>query len=319
MPAFMNNNLMMMNQQPASQYPQYQVMNSWPQPGYFGGSISTNMAFQQPSPFSAPAATSNNVFPLASTSPWPMYTSPMQPMMNWMQPPTNYGQIMGGDNFMPTVSTPVFIPSQQQASMMPSISNSPFSTNSPNTPMTFASSSDERPLNNNNKFTSLSQRTSSFTAAVKSANIQDDNGADDLTTTSGDHFGEDLISMFLAACKEDSIHHTLGGRSPCKVITYATLIVIAIYSMPRQRARVTDIYNFLEKHQYCLQEGLPEKYKLSVRHNLSTRPCFVRIDDDNSKRNSWWMVNALLLPEAARSAIRSLNKLQKEALKKDLV
>jgi hypothetical protein len=111
-----------------------------------------------------------------------------------------------------------------------------------------------------------------------------------------------------------NMQEKLGGRSPHKAVTYAALIAMAIYSMPNKRAKIRDIYKFIEGQSFVLQDGLPPNYKLSVRHNLSTRPCFIKTPDmDDLHQSSWWMVNEGLLPDAAHKAVLALSVSTAEA------
>ena len=102
----------------------------------------------------------------------------------------------------------------------------------------------------------------------------------------------------------------LGGRSPYKEITYAALIALAIYQMPGRRAKMSDIYKYIEDYVIEVGQELPDRYKFSIRHNLSTRPCFVRLIESIKPRNSWWTVSESKLPVAARNSIRQLRRCQ---------
>jgi hypothetical protein len=100
--------------------------------------------------------------------------------------------------------------------------------------------------------------------------------------------------------------HSLCGRAPHKSLTYASLITMAILSMPGRRAQIHDIYRFISAQREVLDGGLPVNFKLSIRHNLSSRKCFIRTNNPGCKRNSWWSVDLTQLPYAARLAASRL-------------
>ena len=93
--------------------------------------------------------------------------------------------------------------------------------------------------------------------------------------------------------------NSIQGRAPNKVLTYAALITMAIMTLPGHRAKIHDIYRFIETHRFMVPD-LPDNWKLSVRHNLSSRDCFLKITDGCSARNSWWGINEAALPMAAK-------------------
>ena len=104
----------------------------------------------------------------------------------------------------------------------------------------------------------------------------------------------------LASQGSDAPHsNSIQGRAPNKVLTYAALITMAIMTMPGHRAKIHDIYRFIENHRFMVPD-LPDNWKLSVRHNLSSRDCFLKITDGCSARNSWWGINESALPMAAK-------------------
>jgi hypothetical protein len=138
---------------------------------------------------------------------------------------------------------------------------------------------------------------------------------DDSDAESTSLLNDVAITMYLDECKKDSYHNSLGGRSPNKATTYATMIATAIMAMPRGRAKVRDIYDFVEKHQEMLRGGLPSNYKFSIRHNLSTRPCFYHVEDKFKRHSSWWMVKEAKLPDAARAAVKAMRDLEMHLLK----
>jgi hypothetical protein len=89
-----------------------------------------------------------------------------------------------------------------------------------------------------------------------------------------------------------------------KPATYATLITLAILTAPDRRAKIRDIFTFIENHAHFLQDGLAANY-MSVKHNLSKRNCFIKTPDEVSRHNSWWSVNRDLLPGATLIALKT--------------
>lgn len=95
-------------------------------------------------------------------------------------------------------------------------------------------------------------------------------------------------------------------------VTYAALIALAIEFADGNRLVLDDIYKFVEKHRNLVPVKSHPNWKNSVRHNLSLRPCFVKIPRHNSSGKSlsaWWTLNVSCLPKAAREAVERVRRL----------
>jgi hypothetical protein len=101
-----------------------------------------------------------------------------------------------------------------------------------------------------------------------------------------------------------SSSNSLQGRSPNKALTYSAIITMAILAMPERKAKIHDIYAYIQSQRSIVPQ-LPANWKLSVRHNLSSRPCFVRITEGCSARNSWWALDENELTASAKLVSQS--------------
>jgi hypothetical protein len=97
--------------------------------------------------------------------------------------------------------------------------------------------------------------------------------------------------------------------------TYASLIAMGIYTSPMKQLCLTEIYDFVEAHRELVPTAQQPNWKNSVRHNLSLRPCFVRVPRygrDGKKLSAWWQLDSTCLPFAADNAIQYLRRLEAE-------
>jgi len=79
-------------------------------------------------------------------------------------------------------------------------------------------------------------------------------------------------------------------------LSYADLITQAIESSPEKRLTLSEIYEWMVKTiPYFSDKGDSNSsagWKNSIRHNLSLHSRFVRVQNENNGKSSWWMVNA---------------------------
>lgn len=84
-------------------------------------------------------------------------------------------------------------------------------------------------------------------------------------------------------------------RNPWGSLSYADLITQAIDSSPNKRLTLGEIYLWMTTHIPYFRdraEGpLSLGWKNSIRHNLSLHNKFVKIQNDEKGKSSWWMIN----------------------------
>ncbi|KAI0288947.1 hypothetical protein BC826DRAFT_915146, partial [Russula brevipes] len=73
-----------------------------------------------------------------------------------------------------------------------------------------------------------------------------------------------------------------------------TLIKLAIYGSPRRRLTLQEIYQALEDRFEWFRERTDElSWKNSIRHNLSLRKCFLKVQRPITEpgKGSYWMID----------------------------
>ncbi|XP_051578180.1 forkhead box protein O3-like [Myxocyprinus asiaticus] len=77
--------------------------------------------------------------------------------------------------------------------------------------------------------------------------------------------------------------------------SYADLITQAIESSPEKRQTLAQIYDWMVRNvPYFKDKGNSNSsagWKNSIRHNLSLHSRFVRVQNEGTRKSSWWMVN----------------------------
>ncbi|KAL7675673.1 hypothetical protein ACOME3_001941 [Neoechinorhynchus agilis] len=77
--------------------------------------------------------------------------------------------------------------------------------------------------------------------------------------------------------------------------TYADLIAKAIYSSPEKRLKLREIYSWLEDNNlyfnYRMGPVESRPWKNAIRHCLTINKKFVKIEDDDNPRRSWWTID----------------------------
>jgi len=98
--------------------------------------------------------------------------------------------------------------------------------------------------------------------------------------------------------------------------TYAALIAVAIYTSPKKRLRMEQIYSFIEAHRSMIPVVSHPNWKNSIRHNLSLRQCFKKVpqlSSDGKRLRSYWELDTGCLPAAAEEMIHVVTKMQRKA------
>lgn len=98
--------------------------------------------------------------------------------------------------------------------------------------------------------------------------------------------------------------------------TYAALIAVAIYTSPRKRLRMEQIYGFIEAHRSMIPVVSHPNWKNSIRHNLSLRQCFKKVpqlSSDGKRLRSYWELDTGCLPAAAEEMIHVVTKMQRKS------
>ncbi|KAL7675677.1 hypothetical protein ACOME3_001945 [Neoechinorhynchus agilis] len=77
--------------------------------------------------------------------------------------------------------------------------------------------------------------------------------------------------------------------------TYADLIAKAIQSSPEKRLKLREIYSWLEDNNlyfnYRMGPVESRPWKNAIRHCLTINKKFVKIEDDDNPRRSWWTID----------------------------
>jgi len=116
-------------------------------------------------------------------------------------------------------------------------------------------------------------------------------------------------SMTMASSSTTTIP---SGHSGNAAVTYAALIAVAIELSEDKRLVLDEIYKFVEKNKQLIPIKEHPNWKNSVRHNLSLRPCFVKVPRYNSSgkaMSAWWTLDCSCLPKAAKEAVDRVRKL----------
>ena len=82
-------------------------------------------------------------------------------------------------------------------------------------------------------------------------------------------------------------------------MTFLELIVRAIMETPTQMLYLQEIYDTLEWKYPYFQVADPS-WKNSVRHNLSTHPCFVKVKPCEKRKGFYWGIHQANLPDFHR-------------------
>uniref|UniRef100_UPI00358E3345 forkhead box protein O3-like n=1 Tax=Myxine glutinosa TaxID=7769 RepID=UPI00358E3345 len=88
---------------------------------------------------------------------------------------------------------------------------------------------------------------------------------------------------------------TSSRRNPWGNLSYADLITQAIESSPEKRMTLSQIYDWMVRSvPYFKDKGDNNSsagWKNSIRHNLSLHSRFIRVQNDDTGKSSWWMLN----------------------------
>ncbi|KAI0044290.1 winged helix DNA-binding domain-containing protein, partial [Auriscalpium vulgare] len=105
-----------------------------------------------------------------------------------------------------------------------------------------------------------------------------------------------LRALLNVGPNEDVGLHALADPIPGEKPNYPlpTLIKLAIHGSPRKRLTLQEIYTALEDRFVWFRENTAESaWKNSIRHNLSLRKCFLRVQRPITEpgKGSYWMID----------------------------
>ena len=92
---------------------------------------------------------------------------------------------------------------------------------------------------------------------------------------------------------------TLSDKNIKPLMSYLTMIAMAILSAPQKRSLLNDIYKFVIRN-FPYYERCKSAWRNSVRHNLSVNECFVKNGRAPSGRGFYWAIHPACLDDFKR-------------------
>ena len=87
-------------------------------------------------------------------------------------------------------------------------------------------------------------------------------------------------------------------------VSYFAMVAKAIQQSERGYVILNDIYSFVLKN-YPYYENAPPSWKISIRHQLSTNSCFVKVANIPGQRGFYWSIHPACKEELARGSYRT--------------